>query len=605
MTLEEIKKQLQENRESTDDTTLEVMQLTDLMEKQFLKQDRQRLDDLEDKRESKKTADQMQKASQSKASGDDPFGNLLGLGKILRSLFSPLGIAAIASLTGADAAIRALKIPDMIKGTKDFFKRIGSIFDTIRGVKLPELPKIQFEGGSLGRIKLPEIPTPRFVTAAGELLEAGKNFLDIKITQPTTRFIDSVGKAFTDFIDIKIKQPISRFVNSAGDMVDQIKLKIPEIPTPRFVTAAGDAIDKIDIKMPDIPTPKFVSASVDFVKNIELELPKLPQIKIGEGDFSFIQKLKDILGNFPDGANDVAGKGILGFIGSAAKVLEPILKPIKFIMKTVLRPFTQILLSVIDFVTGFYKGFTSEADDVTSTFTDKVLAGVEGGFLGVIKGITEAFDLLFITLPAWLLEKFGMTNAAEILRGFSLTELVDPIWNGIKNIVSFVGDNFMLMKDIIVGSFTLEIKRIVNGFKTAFETVANFVNNLGDELYLLIAKNLRFKLDPIVVTNPITGNPLFTIPGFDAGVGTAETIAAAEERIANRNTASAAKIEGLNNEVAEMMKAQQARLTELGNAFQSQVLVAPNNSQTTNQTNNATVLNSNGMPATIDVADPL
>jgi len=582
MTLEEIKKQLQENRESTDDTTLEVMQLTDLMEKQFLKQDRQRLDDLEDKRESKKTADQMQKASQSKASGGDPFGNLLGLGNILRSLFSPLGIAAIASLTGADAAIRALKIPDMIKGTKDFFKRIGSIFDTIRGVKLPELPKIQFEGGSLGKIKLPEIPTPRFVTAAGELLEAGKNFLDIKI-----------------------KQPISRFVNSAGDMVDQIKLKIPEIPTPRFVTAAGDAIDKIDIKMPDIPTPKFVSASVDFVKNIELELPKLPQIKIGEGDFSFIQKLKDILGNFPDGANDVAGKGILGFIGSAAKVLEPVLKPIKFIMRTVLRPFTQILLSVIDFVTGFYKGFTSEADDVTSTFTDKVLAGVEGGFLGVIKGITEAFDLLFFTIPAWLLEKFGMTNAAEILRGFSLTELVDPIWNGIKNIVSFVGDNFMQMKDIIVGSFTLEITRIVNGFKAAFETVANFVNNLGDELYLLIAKNLRFKLDPMVITNPITGNPLFTIPGFDAGVGTAETIAAAEERIANRNTTSAAKIEGLNNEVAEMMKAQQARLTELGNAFQSQVLVAPNNSQTTNQTNNATVLNSNGMPATIDVADPL
>ena len=192
------------------------------------------------------------------------------------------------------------------------------------------------------------------------------------------------------------------------------------------------------------------------------------------------------------------------------------------------------------------------------------------------------------------------TNAAEILRGFSFTELVDPIWNGIKNTVSFVGDNFMLMKDIIVGSFTLEITRIVNGFKAAFERVANFVNNLGDELYLLIAKNLRFKLDPIVITNPITGNPLFTIPGFDAGVGTAETISAAEERITNRNTESAARIEGLNNEVAEMMKAQQARLTELGNSFQSQVLVAPNNSQTTNQTNNATVLNSNGMPSTVD-----
>lgn len=597
MTLEEIKKQLQENRESTDDTTLEVMQLADLMEKQFLKQDRQRLDDLEDKKESKKTSDQMKKASQSSTGAGNPFGDLGMLGNILRSLFSPLGIAALASLTGADAAIRALKIPDMIKGVKTFFSNIADYFDRIRKI---ELPKIEFIGGSTGRIKLPEIPTPRFVTAAGELIDAGKNFLDIKIKTPAINFIDSVGTKITDFIDYKIKLPAINFIDNAGQAIDQIKLKIPEIPTPRFVTAAGATLDKIDIKMPEIPTPKFVSASVDFVKNIELELPKLPEIKIGEGDFSFIQKLKDILGTFPDGANGVAGKGILGFIGSAAKLLEPVLAPIKFVMKTVLRPFTQILLSVIDFVTGFYKGFADEAENETSTFADKLLAGVEGGFLGVIKGITEAFDLLFFTIPAWLLEKFGMTNAAEILRGFSFTELVDPIWNGIKNVVSFVGDNFMLMKDIIVGFFTLEITRIINGLQVAFEKVANFVSNLGDELYVLIAKNLRFKLDPIVVNNPITGNPLFTIPGFDAGVGTAETISAAEERITNRNTESAARIEGLNNEVAEMMKAQQARLAELGNSFQSQVLVAPNNSQTTNQTNNATVLNSNGMPSTVD-----
>jgi DNA-binding transcriptional MerR regulator len=564
MTLEEIKKQLQENRESTDDTTLEVMQLTDLMEKQFLKQDRQRLDDLEDKRESKKTSDQMQKAGQSSTTGGNPFGDLEMLGNVLRSLFSPLGIAALASLTGADTAIRALKIPDMIKGVRTFFTNIADYFDKIRKI---QLPKIELIGGSAGRFKLPlpEIPTPRFVTATGDLIEAGKNFLDIKIKTPAINFVDDVGQA-----------------------IDKIKLKIPKIP---------------DIKIPEIPTPKFVSASVDFVKNIELELPKLPQIKIGEGDFSFIQKLKDILGNFPDGANDVAGKGILGFIGSAAKVLEPVLKPIKFIMRTVLRPFTQILLSVIDFVIGFYKGFTNEAEDEMSTFSDKLLAGVEGGFLGVIKGITEAFDLLFFTIPSWLLEKFGMTNVADILRGFSLTELVDPIWNGIKNTVTFVGDNFMLMKDIISGFFALETTRIVNGFKKAFETVANFVNNLGDELYLLIAKNLRFKLDPMVITNPITGNPLFTIPGFNAGIGTAETIAAAEERITNRNTTSAAKIEGLNNEVAEMMKAQQARLDELSANFQNQVLVAPNNSQV-NQNNNTTVLNNSQMPDSV-AADPI
>ena len=602
MTLEEIKKQLQENKESTDDTTLEVMQLNDLMEKQFLKQDRQRLDDLEDKKESKKTANQLKQKSPLAGALGEGFDmkNLLSLDNALRVLVSPLGIASLASIAGLDAVLRALKLPDMINGVRTFFTRVSDIFDTIRKI---ELPKVTIEDGSFGRIKLPEIPTPRFVTAAGELLEAGKNFLDIKITQPTIRFIDTAGNAFTDFIDIKITQPISKFVTAAGDAIDKIDIKMPDIPTPRFVTAAGDAIDKIDIKMPDIPTPKFVSASVDFVKNIELELPKLPQIKIGEGDFSFIQKLKDLLGVFPDGANGVAGKGILGFLGSAAKVLEPVLKPIKLIMQTVLRPFTQILLSVIDFVTGFYKGFTNEAEDEMSTFSDKVLAGIEGGFIGVIKGITEAFDLLFFTIPSWLLEKFGMTNVADILRGFSLTELVDPIWNGIKNTVTFVGDNFMLMKDIISGFFALETTRIVNGFKEAFETVANFVNNLGDELYLLIAKNLRFKLDPMVITNPITGNPLFTIPGFNAGVGTAETIAAAEERITNRNTTSAAKIEGLNNEVAEMMKAQQARLDELSANFQNQVLVAPNNSQV-NQNNNTTVLNNSQMPDSV-AADPI
>jgi regulator of replication initiation timing len=394
MNLEDIKKQLQENKESTDDTTLEVMQLSELMEKQFLKEDRQRLDDLEDKKESKKTADNLEQRSPFAGAFGEGFDmqNLLSFGNALRALFSPAGIAVIASLTGLDAAIRALKLPDMIAGVKTFFTNVGNLFDRIRNI---ELPKVSLTGGSFGKIKLPEIPTPRFVTAAGELIEAGKNFLDIKIKTPAINFVDSVGTKITEFIDYKITMPAINFVDNAGQAIDQIKLKIP------------------DIKIPEIPTPKFVSSTIDFAKGIEFEMPKLPELKIGEGATNFVQKLKDILGVFPDGSTGVAGKGILGFLGSAAKVLEPVLTPIKYVMKTVLRPFTQILLSVIDFVTGFYKGFAGEAEDETATFTDKLLAGVEGGFLGVIKGITEAFPT-----PA---SNPGIVNSGLPVIGFVIT----------------------------------------------------------------------------------------------------------------------------------------------------------------------------------------
>ncbi len=240
--------------------------------------------------------------------------------------------------------------------------------------------------------------------------------------------IDDAGKRITDFIDFKIRLPALNFVDSLGKpFAGMGRLQMPELPR---------------ITFPDLP-----SFAIQFPDS---------------GMFSsWMDNIKGIIGTFPDGATGVAGRGIFGFIGSVAKVLEPVLRPLRFVMTTVLRPFTQIILSVIDFVVGFYEGFTDEE----GALSDKVLAGLEGGFLGVIKGITEAFDLLFITIPAWLLEKLGMDNAAEFLRGFSLTDLVDPIWAGIKGLTTFVGSNFLLMKDIIVGAFEIEIMRINVGVK--------------------------------------------------------------------------------------------------------------------------------------------
>ena len=540
MDLEKIKKQLEVNKESTDSTTGEVSRLTALMKARFLQQDRERLDDLERMREGQKPGPATSAPTATVAKGDGfNFSDLLKR-FLLPSI--PALTAIVASIAGFDDFLKGLNLVPKIDTVKNFFTRIGNLFNKIGRIALPDLPKIV----------LPEIPSLRIVDAAGEI-------------------------------------------------VDNIKLKLPKLPKFSLLTFLGDvynAGEPIKLKLPELP--KF-SFDTDLLKSFKIKLPELPNINILPENFSFIDKLKGILGNFPDGATDVAGKGILGFIGSAAKVLEPVLKPIKFIMRTVLRPFTQVLLSVIDFVVGFYKGFTGEDGELS----EKLLAGLEGGFLGVVKGITEGFDLIFLELPAMLAEKLGAGKAAEFLRGLKITDLVDPIWAGIKGLVVFVGDQFLNMKDIIVGSFTIQLTRIVNGVKKAFTQLSTFINNLGDELYLLIAKNFRFKLPEVKIPETFLTPEFTLIPPINVGIGDAKSIAAAEERIDSRSTKAANKITQLDNEVAELMKAQQARLAELQESFQNNVINSINNSTNTTNNTNATVLNNNSMPSTVDGAQPI
>jgi hypothetical protein len=129
-----------------------------------------------------------------------------------------------------------------------------------------------------------------------------------------------------------------------------------------------------------------------------------------------------------------AAKGVLtpivDFLKNVANVLSPLLKPFIGFVKLVARPFVQILLSVIDFFVGFVKGFRSEKE---GEFTDKLTKGIEGGIKGVIKGITDAVDLIFVDLPAFIAEKLGFKSFANTLREFSLTDLVDPAFEAVKN----------------------------------------------------------------------------------------------------------------------------------------------------------------------------
>jgi hypothetical protein len=112
------------------------------------------------------------------------------------------------------------------------------------------------------------------------------------------------------------------------------------------------------------------------------------------------------------------------------------------------------------------------------SLTDRILGGLEGGILGLIKGITGAFDALFIRLPAWLLEKLGMEDAANFLREFSLTDLVDPIWNGIKNIFKFFSDPEYRKEqvELFKGKFTNMLSEAIENIRLFFADLLDKIN---------------------------------------------------------------------------------------------------------------------------------
>ena len=132
---------------------------------------------------------------------------------------------------------------------------------------------------------------------------------------------------------------------------------------------------------------------------------------------------------------------ILDFFKSALAFIDPVLGPLKTVLKTALRPFFQIILTVIDFVMGFFKGFTG----TDGSFMEKLTAGIEGGIKGVIRGITEALDLIFIELPAWIMGKLGFDGLAEKIKEFNITQFVDPIFEAIKK----------FFKDMFAGELSL------------------------------------------------------------------------------------------------------------------------------------------------------
>lgn len=412
-TLDDVVKQLQANNDTS-------KKLADQFNAWFKAQQRAQLDALEEKRESKK-------------SGSDPRagkGSGGGLPPGLARLGLPALVALTASMAGFDNALKAMRLPAVFSSFTKTISGLGTkltnFVDSIKNFKLrlPELPKIAFvdvDGKPYDFSKIGKLfqgPFDQMKLNFGML----RDDIDIRLTDITTRIgdvVDSMKTSILGTFDNIKASAISRLAPITESISGKIS-KIIDPITGFFDNTSGranqvfaDALAPITERVTSVKTA--VQTFFDRIPRISFTMP--------EGVDSIVDKVKTAFGSMEDGT------GILGFLGRVGTLFKPLLVPFEFLVKTVLRPITQVFLSLIDFFVGFYDGFTME----DGTFGDKLKSGIEGGILGVIKGFTDAIDMIFIDLPAWVMEKLGFEGIAENLREFSLTAIVDPIWEAVKS----------------------------------------------------------------------------------------------------------------------------------------------------------------------------
>lgn len=346
-----------------------------------------------------------------------PLGFMTGLAIVLGAL--------AAEMSGFDKAIRALQLPGIFKSAKETFGSIARFFG-----KEGALAKVV---DNFGRgddyLKLVDKLQTNIYRMFGLGID-GKPIvmrdLDTGLFRRASMFFENVGTV----LDQQVKYMI-------GAIKDALKLPDLEfIASP--IQSIKNLLNSVDVGLVEAFPELMASIKAGFTsfkafiptsfadvgKGLDTAFVGIKTFITDSGKFvgDIFDKLKPIFGSADEGT------GIIGFFGKMFGFMRPLLKPFEFLLKTVMRPFTQILFTIIDFVTGFYDGFTQGEGG----FMSKIASGIEGGILGVIKGITDAIDLLLIDIPAWFLEKLGFENVAKNLGEFSVTELFMDVYNSIK-----------------------------------------------------------------------------------------------------------------------------------------------------------------------------
>jgi hypothetical protein len=392
-TLDDVTQKLKENNVENqlghEGTRIELTKIGKRFDNFFNMMSMNKLKDLEAQRETKR---KLPPAPPTKSSsGGGGLGILGGLTGLSALGATVTGI--VASMTDLDDAIKALRVGQIAKSLlatgKAFNTRALSFIDSIkdfgRGLKT-------FGTNFKNLLIIPDETKTLFKNIPNNFKLGLFKALGLGVDgKPVVTTAEGV-KSFSNTIKA-IQTSISNFLKPVTDIFSATE---GESKISKAIKPITDFFDGLSTKFTSI-TKYFPSINFEALRGL----------------FGSAEK----------------GTGMLGFFGKIFSFLDPLLKPLKYVIGIVLRPFVQIVLSVIDFFVGFYEGFTGEKGDLL----EKLKSGFEGGIKGVIKGFTDAIDLLFFKIPAFFAEKLGFEEASKKLKEFSLTALVDPAWEAIKN----------------------------------------------------------------------------------------------------------------------------------------------------------------------------
>lgn len=171
------------------------------------------------------------------------------------------------------------------------------------------------------------------------------------------------------------------------------------------------------------------------------------------------------------------GGGFVSYFDDLLKFFQPLtsfFKGLGSILGKLALPL-QVIMSVFDTVKGALDGW----NNTQGTFMDKLFGAIQGGLSGLLNGLIGGLlDLLKGGL-AWILNFFGMKDAATWLESFSfstmITDTINAIGGFIKGIINSVIEFFQQAPAQMVESISNAVANVAEAAKDVLKSLLRMV----------------------------------------------------------------------------------------------------------------------------------
>ena len=645
-TLDDVMRVMLSQEQKQDDTTSAINDLGRVFKKQFLKDERGAPDRMEAEREAKKAGSGEFDLSKIMA-----FPGLDDLTSGVNSLVMMAGNLAkmVAGLTAAVAGvllafegIRGWEL-DAIKNIKSvgtrlrglfpgaIATRIGDAMDLLRvsvarffGID-PMNGKLLANGSRVGpKGFIPKVAYPKgFTQIIGEAFDLFRSSILTKfgIDPATGKMLKLTGDAAED------ASPIARVIGRVGIQLNSLFRPIRSFTSAiggffkgdifkgisKFVGAGGRLILAVFKKV--FYPIGLVFAAFDGIKAYMESDAQTVIGKLGEGIGGFV-------GDFIGAPFDLLKSGINwifdkifgvkrdenGKVTTEGWASWASTKMSEFSFEETIGNLVAAPFKVIEAAYLFVKDlFTNPKEAFKNLWTN---------LTGIAPGLFKFGEYIFdnLVMPAWnWITGIFKEDPSQESKGFSVASLfdgpiefvknmadsvtnkLDGILTAVSTLFSNISHIFSGMGDVIATQVEFEIKAVINGFKNAFDRVATFIRNLGDNLYIMMSEALQFNFPGVTLQQPagLTGKaldklgidfPVQIMPAFSLGLGNAETRSAAANRVDSRNAKMHNRIRNRNSQTADALAEAEAARASLMEGLQPIIINQDNRSTNTNAT---------------------